>query len=145
MGFQVARGSRTEGGVKGALKLLGAAGSDRSILFPVDGPRGPKHVVKPEVIRIAQLAGLPIIPVVAQGRTMDIMKSWDNYNCPYMHSLMVYVYGAPIYLTDIGLADSDAKESEIEKLRQQLETYMLALSAKAEHFFDTDVYPDYLD
>src|SRR5262249_53194726 len=90
MGYQVARGSRTEAGVRGALKLLGAATDKRSILFPVDGPRGPREVVKPEVIRIAQLAGLPIIPVVARPRTMDIMSSWDRYNCPYMNTMVVY-------------------------------------------------------
>jgi lysophospholipid acyltransferase (LPLAT)-like uncharacterized protein len=147
MGYQVARGSRTEGGVKGAFKLLGAAGSERSILFPVDGPRGPKEVVKPEVIRIAQLAGLPIIPVVARARTMDKMKSWDNYNCPYMHSMMVYIYGAPMFVGGSGGAgEENAGDKEaVENLRQELQTYMLALSAKAEHFFDQDVYNDYFD
>jgi len=151
MGYQVARGSRTEGGVKGALKLLGAAGSDRSILFPVDGPRGPRHVVKPEVIRIAQLAGLPIIPVVARPRTMDkMMKSWDQYNCPYMHSLMVYIYGAPMHVGSVKEHDGEKKGEEdkdagIEALRQELETYMLSLTGVADRFFDADVYSDYLD
>jgi lysophospholipid acyltransferase (LPLAT)-like uncharacterized protein len=143
MGYQVARGSRTEGGVKGALKLLGAANSDRSILFPVDGPRGPKEVVKPEVIRIAQLAGLPIIPVVARPRTMDKMKSWDNYNCPYTNSLMVYIFGAPISVE--APADGDGEGDHVEKMRLELETYMLALDARAQCFFDKDVYDELFD
>lgn len=144
MGFQVARGSRTEGGVKGALKLLGAANTDRNILFPVDGPRGPKEVVKPEVIRIAQLAGLPIIPVVARARTMDQMKGWDNYNCPYLHSLSVFVYGAPMSVQAVKDDGGEAGD-QVEGFRQELETYMLALKATADRFFDKDVYPDYLD
>jgi lysophospholipid acyltransferase (LPLAT)-like uncharacterized protein len=153
MGYQVARGSRTEGGVKGALKLLGAANSDRSILFPVDGPRGPKEVVKPEVIRIAQLAGLPIIPVIAIARTMDKMKSWDNYNCPFTNSLMVYIYGAPMSVQAIEGVDRNYAEAgsgreggdQVESFRQELETYMLALKARADCFFEKDVYGDYLD
>ena len=145
MGFQVARGSRTEGGVKGALKLLGAADTERSILFPVDGPRGPKHVVKPEVIRIAQLAGLPIIPVVARPRTMDMMKSWDNYNCPYLHSLSVFVYGAPMSVQAPAKSAGEDPDNHIEKMRQELETYMLALEATANRFFEKDVYDDYFD
>jgi hypothetical protein len=143
MGYQVARGSRTEGGVKGAFKLLGAASNERSILFPVDGPRGPKEVVKPEVIRIAQLAGLPIIPVVARPRTMDKMKSWDNYNCPFTNSLMVYIYGSPISVEAPG-GDGDGA-AFVEKMRLELETYMLALNARAEHFFDKDVYDELFD
>jgi lysophospholipid acyltransferase (LPLAT)-like uncharacterized protein len=136
MGYQVARGSRTEGGVKGAFKLLGAAGSERSILFPVDGPRGPIHVVKPEIIRLAQLAGLPIIPVVARPRTMDVMKSWDKYNCPYTNCISVFIYGAPVDVSD---------PNNVEGYRLELETYMAALNAKAVRFFDKDVYDEYLE
>jgi lysophospholipid acyltransferase (LPLAT)-like uncharacterized protein len=129
MGYEVVRGSKTQGGVKGAMNLINAAEHTRSILFPVDGPRGPNEIVKGEIIRVAQLTGLPIIPVVSAARTRDLMKSWDRYNCPYMHTKMVHIYGRPIEVP--GELDDEQKES----LRLELETYMVQLKSKANEFF----------
>ena len=131
MGYQVARGSKTHGGVKGAMNLINAAEQNRSILFPVDGPRGPNEVVKGEIIRVAQLTGLPIIPVVSAARTRDLMKSWDRYNCPYLHTKMVHIYGQPMAVPN------EIDDEEKERLRLQLETYMVQLKAGADLFFTT--------
>ncbi|CAN5181001.1 hypothetical protein BH11CYA1_BH11CYA1_16030 [soil metagenome] len=129
MGFEVARGSRTHGGVKGAFNLINAAEHNRSVLFPVDGPKGPFEVVKAEVIRLAQITKLPIIPVVSQARTRDLMKSWDRYNCPYTNTKMVYVFGEPLEVP------ADADDDEKENLRAELQNYMVELKAKTSQFF----------
>lgn len=130
MGYGVARGSKTHGGTKGARNLISAAEETRSILFPVDGPRGPNQVVKGEILRVAQLTGLPIIPVVSAARTRDLMKSWDSYNCPYMHTKMVHIYGTPVAVP------RDLSDEQKESLRQELETYMVQLKSKADEFFE---------
>ncbi|MBX9674321.1 MAG: DUF374 domain-containing protein [Candidatus Obscuribacterales bacterium] len=129
MGFTVVRGSKTEGGAKGARGLLENAQEGKSILFPVDGPRGPFQVVKPEIIRLASMTGLPIIPLVGEARTRDLMKSWDKYNCPYMHTRQVRIYGTPIHVP----ADMDKQLAE--SLRVRLETTMVELKAKASDFY----------
>jgi hypothetical protein len=129
MGYEVARGSRTHGGVKGAFNLINAAENNRSVLFPVDGPKGPFEVVKAEVIRLAQITKLPIIPVVTQARTRDLMKSWDRYNCPYLNTKMVYVFGEPIEVP------ADADDNARENLRADLQNYMVELKSKTSEFF----------
>lgn len=129
MGFEVARGSRTHGGVKGAFNLINAAEQNRSVLFPVDGPKGPFEIVKAEVIRLAQITKLPIIPVVSRARTRDLMKSWDRYNCPYLNTKMVYVFGEPLEVP------ANADDEEKENLRVELQNYMVELKAKTSEFF----------
>lgn len=129
MGFEVARGSRTHGGVKGAFNLINAAEHNRSVLFPVDGPKGPFEIVKAEVIRLAQITKLPIIPVVSRARTRDLMKSWDRYNCPYLNTKMVYVFGEPLEVP------ANANDEEKENLRVELQNYMVELKAKTSEFF----------
>ena len=129
MGFEVARGSRTHGGVKGAFNLINAAEHNRSVLFPVDGPKGPFEIVKAEVIRLAQITKLPIIPVVSRARTRDLMKSWDRYNCPYLNTKMVYVFGEPLEVP------ANADDDEKENLRVELQNYMVELKAKTSEFF----------
>ncbi len=129
MGFEVARGSRTHGGVKGAFNLINAAEHNRSVLFPVDGPKGPFEIVKAEVIRLAQITKLPIIPVVSRARTRDLMKSWDRYNCPYLNTKMVYVFGEPLEVP------ANADDDEKENLRVELQSYMVELKAKTSEFF----------
>lgn len=129
MGFTVVRGSKTEGGARGARGLMGNAQDGKSILFPVDGPRGPFQVVKPEIIRLASMTGLPIIPVVGEARTRDMMKSWDKYNCPYMHTRQVRIYGTPMHVPP------DIDKQLAESLRLELETTMVELKAKAFEFY----------
>ncbi|MBK9206480.1 MAG: DUF374 domain-containing protein [Candidatus Obscuribacter sp.] len=130
LGYQVARGSRTEGGVKGALHLISAADNRQSLLFPVDGPRGPNEKVKGEILRIAQLTGLPIIPVVGRARTQMKAKTWDSYNCPVLNTAMVLVFGEPVFV------DKELDKEQKESLRLELETYMSELKAKADQFYD---------
>lgn len=129
MGFGVARGSKTEGGVKAALHLISAAREKKSLLFPVDGPRGPFEVVKSEVLRVAQITELPIIPIVSSARTRDLMKTWDKYNCPYTHTQTLVIYGEPIHVPP------EADKQELESLRLALETAMVQLKSKASQFF----------
>lgn len=112
MGFGIARGSKTHGGVKAGLELMTASEENRSILFNVDGPRGPRHVVKDYIIRIAQLSGLPIVPVVCDGRSQWTINSWDKYIVPFHCTRMVYIFGEPIYVPS-ELSDSEKEESRL--------------------------------
>ena len=62
-GFGAVRGSTTRGGSTALRELirLGWAGED--LVVTPDGPRGPRHVVQNGVIYLAQVTGLPIIPL----------------------------------------------------------------------------------
>ena len=96
MGFSVARGSPALGGVKGALELINAVECGQDVAFMVDGPRGPIYEVKPGVIRMAELAGTPIVPVMCSARSAGHMKSWDRFVAPWWATPMVYLFGEPL-------------------------------------------------
>jgi lysophospholipid acyltransferase (LPLAT)-like uncharacterized protein len=120
MGFCTARGSPANGGVHGALELVSAAEQGNSLVFTVDGPRGPAFKVKEGVIRIAELTGLPIVPFVCDTRTNWWMSSWDQFLAPFWGTPIVYAFGKPITVQK----NSDA---------QQREVYCKQLEARMNH------------
>ena len=57
--------------------------SSHSFIFhAVDGPRGPRGIIKPGLIRIAQLSGTPIVPVFISVDRAWKAKSWDRFLIP---------------------------------------------------------------
>jgi lysophospholipid acyltransferase (LPLAT)-like uncharacterized protein len=62
----------------------------------VDGPKGPKYLVKPGVVFIARQMGLPILPVTFASSANWIADNWDRTILPKPFSRMRIVVGAPI-------------------------------------------------
>ncbi len=130
MGFNIIRGSKTHGGVKGALDILDHSMRENSILFNVDGPRGPRHVVKEAIIRLASISGMPIVPVVGEARTKwSFTKSWDRYNTPFINTELVLLFGEPIHVP------TDATKEQREAMRSELQSSMEQLNQRSETFF----------
>lgn len=114
MGFSVARGSPTLGAVKGALEMIDAVKkSGNDVAFMVDGPRGPIYEVKPGVIRLAELAGTPIIPFVCSARSAGHMRSWDKFVAPWWSTPMMYFFGDPITVPS---GCSEEHQEELQRL-----------------------------
>lgn len=126
LGYSVARGSPAKGGVKGAVEMIKAARAGQSLIFMVDGPRGPEFKVKPGIIRLAQMTGIPILPVGLSSRTAMYMKSWDRFMASVWATPMAYVFGEPIKVPE------DAGDDLQEDLRARLETAMSEVRATAE-------------
>ncbi len=118
MGFGLARGSKTHGGMKAGLELMSASKDNRNLLFNVDGPKGPRHIVKDSIIRIAEMSGLPIIPVVCDGRKNWVSNSWDKYTIPFLNTRTIYIFGDPIHVAN-GISNSE-RESLREDLSERL-------------------------
>lgn len=126
MGFSTpARGSPAHGAVKGGVGMLHAAQKGNNLLFYVDGPRGPKEEVKTGLIRLAQMSGTPIIPVVCQARHYWNLPSWDAYMFPHWSSPYVQLFGDPIPVP------SELTSEETEQLRLHVETTMANMTRTA--------------
>jgi lysophospholipid acyltransferase (LPLAT)-like uncharacterized protein len=130
LGFRTARGSAGRGGVRGTLELIDAARDGQSIAFMVDGPRGPKQEVKIGIVRIAQMTGLPIVPIVCSSRTAWWTKSWDRFNASSWASPMLTVFGEPLEVPD------NAGDYQLEQIRERLEKRMLELHNNAETLWE---------
>ena len=125
-GFRTARGSAGRGGVKGTLELIDAARAGQSIAFMVDGPRGPREEVKIGIVRIAQMTGLPIVPVLNSSRTAWWTKSWDRFQGSSWGCPMLTIFGEPLEVPQ------KAGDFELEQLRARLERRMLELHEHAD-------------
>lgn len=99
-GLRTVRGSSSRGGLRAliaAKKNMTATGC--GVIFTVDGPRGPRHKVKPGAVFLAEHTGSPIIPVrVLMRKAYVFHKAWDKFQLPWPWSGCEIRYGDPMYL-----------------------------------------------
>ena len=81
-GVQPVRGSSSRRGPQALLELTTWAERGYDLAITPDGPRGPRYVVQEGVMALAQLTGLPIIPVSYHATWKIRVKSWDRFQIP---------------------------------------------------------------
>ena len=84
---QPVRGSSSRRGPQALLELTTWAERGYDLAITPDGPRGPRYVVQDGVISLAQLTGLPIVPVSYYVNWKIRVKSWDRFQIPLPFSL----------------------------------------------------------
>jgi lysophospholipid acyltransferase (LPLAT)-like uncharacterized protein len=123
LGFNVTRGSSSRGGAAGLRVLVEAGKRGQFVALAVDGPKGPRHVVKPGIIQLARLTQLNIVPLVGtSSRHLLLKKSWNQARLPLPFSRVTIAYGPPISVA------RDANENEAEAARLCLEDSLKKLS-----------------
>ena len=99
-----------------------------SVAITVDGPRGPRGIVKKGVIEIAKLSGIPIVPFSWHSESWGFIrfnKSWDKLAYPINGIPSLGLYGDPIYVPE------DADDNTVELYRQKLELELKLLEENA--------------
>ena len=114
-GLDPVRGSSSRGGGEALRALARALRSGREVVVVPDGPRGPREVLKPGVIRLARLSGAPIVPV-AVGASRDWrLHSWDEFRIPRPFARCVVRFGEPIHVSRaVDRAGEEAARKEVE-------------------------------
>ena len=125
-GFGAVRGSSTRGATKGLKGLIRAARDGRDLAVTPDGPKGPVHVFKPGALAVAQMTGLPIIPIGVGASRGWNFKSWDGFLVPKPLSKLRIAYGGP------RVVPRDADRATLESLAKELGDELNALSRLAE-------------
>ena len=125
-GYNTVRGSTSRGGSRGLRGLVKAARAGHSLAITPDGPRGPRQSLQPGVITLAQLSGLPIIPIVAGCDRAWWPGSWDRFCIPKPFARVHIVYGKPRFV------DRDATPAELERFARELERDLNALTAEVD-------------
>jgi lysophospholipid acyltransferase (LPLAT)-like uncharacterized protein len=100
-GFATARGSSSRGGAR-ALRELVRTVQQAPVAFTVDGPRGPRGVVKPGVAWLARASGHPVVCVHAEADRAWTMRSWDRAQIPKPFSRMVISIGPVVQVAADG-------------------------------------------
>lgn len=119
---QPVRGSTSRRGPQALRELTGWAERDHDLAITPDGPRGPIYKVQEGVISLAQLTGLPIVPVTLNLTRKFKLPSWDRFQIPLPFSKCEVRTGPLLRVP------RDATEIERETLRQQLEKSLLSIT-----------------
>jgi lysophospholipid acyltransferase (LPLAT)-like uncharacterized protein len=127
LGFRLARGSSTRGGVDALRQMLKASETSHVAITP-DGPRGPRRRVQPGLIYLAARTGLPVVPMGVGYDRPWRLKSWDRFAVPRPGSRAVLVTGEPISVP------ADADRGTLDHYRALVELAMLDATAAAEHW-----------
>jgi lysophospholipid acyltransferase (LPLAT)-like uncharacterized protein len=127
LGWYAVRGSSSRGGSGALRKVKRLALSGYRIGHIVDGPKGPSGVVKTGLLKIAQFAGIPIVPTIISAQKKWVFNSWDRFMIPKPFSRVIIRFGDPIYVAP------HLGEDELEKRRLFVEQRLREL------YHDTDL------
>ncbi len=118
------RGSSSRGGASAAREMVEILRSGWDVGITPDGPRGPAREVKEGAVRVAQLSGMPIVPIAnALSHKIELARAWDRFQIPLPFGRSVVIYGEPVRVG--GGDDLAAKAAE-------LKAAMDALTAEAD-------------
>ena len=118
-GFKTIRGSKgKKGAVEASMQMISALKSGENCAMMVDGPHGPARIVKEGVVKLAKMAGVPIVPIFWYSENFNFAEfpSWDKLRMPILDTRLINLYGEPIYADD-----NDSDETIRIKLQESLE------------------------
>lgn len=114
-GYTAVRGSSSRGGLDALRELIRHVRRGRSLAITPDGPRGPREVMKPGPVLIAQRTGAPIIPVAAGASRASYFGGWDRFLVPHPFARLRIAYGAPLFVPrHAGEADVQRYMNEVQ-------------------------------
>ena len=115
LGWYSVRGSFSHGGKQALQKIKELAFSQYKIGHIVDGPRGPFGVVKPGLLRIAQVANLPIVPTITSAQNKWVFNSWDRFMVPRPFSRIIIRFGDAIHVpSELDIGEFEEKRLFVE-------------------------------
>ncbi len=117
LGYRTIRGSSTRGGARGLLQLIQAVRKGSDTVVTVDGPTGPRGIVKPGIIMLSLKTGAPIQTLGAQAsRKLVFRSTWSRTFLPAPFSKVRILYSP-----DLIAPPASDSESDLERCRLEVE------------------------
>ena len=129
LGYHTVRGSSTRGGNEAFHNMVASLKKGHVGTIIPDGPKGPRHKLKPGTIYIAQQSDAYLVPVSFSADKNFEFKSWDRFHLSFPFSKNVIIYGKPVKVS------KESKPEELEKIRFQFEKEMITLEKTADEYF----------
>ncbi len=117
------------GGASALRSMARLLARGESVGITPDGPRGPRMRAKAGAIQVAQLSGVPILPVSGAVGRRRILGSWDSFCLALPFSRGIIQWGEPIEVP------RHADDAELERLRRLLEDHLNRLTAETDRRF----------
>lgn len=119
---QPVRGSTSRRGPQALREMVTWAERGYDLAITPDGPRGPCYQVADGVTSLAQLTGLPVVPLAFNLSWKISVRSWDRFQIPVPFAKCTVKVAKPI------LVPREATDQHREQLRQQLERTLKEIS-----------------
>jgi len=129
-GWHPVRGSSSRGGKRALRELYTLAKKGCKIAHIVDGPRGPLGVVKPGLLIISRVSGMPIIPIIASAEKKWVFNSWDRFIVPKPFSRVIIRFGDEINVP------KNLKGAAFEKKRFSIEETLKKLYIETDSLWE---------
>ncbi|MGC3980307.1 MAG: DUF374 domain-containing protein [Steroidobacteraceae bacterium] len=128
-GAEVIRGSGTYTGPQAVRTLYKQVKGDKlSPLITPDGPRGPRFEFKGGAITVAQLCGVPVVPLAYAARPAKVLGTWDKFVLPFPFSRIVIAIGEP-YIPPRRATPEEAAAMQQDMAQRLHATYRQAAEA----------------
>ena len=118
-GIGSVRGSSSRRGAVALLSLASELEKGHDVIITPDGPRGPRYVLSPGIIFLAQKTGLPLMRVQVDYTRYWKIKSWDGFRIPKPFSQVTVTLHPFEQLAGAGRGD-DTVEAERDRFEQRL-------------------------
>jgi len=119
LGLEPVRGSSSRGGKEALRELLNRFRNRSLAAHAVDGPQGPKGVVKAGIIELARLSGATVLPVYISMSHAWKMNGWDRFLVPKPFSRVRLRCGRPFAVPP------RMDEEAFEACRRELEILLM--------------------
>jgi lysophospholipid acyltransferase (LPLAT)-like uncharacterized protein len=115
-GFVAVKGSSSHNAVRALLGLRRALEDGWTVAFTLDGPRGPRHKVKPGPVALARSSGVPLTMFHAAVDKAWVLNTWDQLMIPMPFSRVLLRFGKLIPVP------ADASDEEVELYTGELQS-----------------------
>ncbi len=112
------RGSSSRGGITALKAILKDLNRHPLAGHAIDGPRGPRWIIKPGLIFMAKLSQGAIYPLYASVDRAWELNSWDRFLIPKPFSRLLIYWDEPLYVP------REISQEELDKIRLQTEGLM---------------------
>jgi lysophospholipid acyltransferase (LPLAT)-like uncharacterized protein len=125
-GHVPARGGRSGRATAALVEMIREVRRGRTGAFAVDGSRGPRDVVKPGALYVAQKTGAVVVPVATSAFRHWHLGIWDRHEIPAPFTKMIALMGEPVRVP------RGASREEIDETALRIEETLLTLGEMAE-------------
>jgi len=124
-GHRPVRGARSGGAAAALVAMIREVRAGRTAAFAVDGPRGPREIVKPGALYVAQKTGAAIVPIATASHRKWNLGIWDRHEIPRPFTKTIALMAEPIRIP------RRASREEIEETSRALEATLRSLGEQA--------------
>jgi lysophospholipid acyltransferase (LPLAT)-like uncharacterized protein len=126
LGYVAVKGSSSRNPIKALLGLRRALNDGWTVAFTLDGPRGPRHRVKPGPVGLGRSAGVPLTMFHVGVEKAWVINSWDRMMIPKPFSRVLVRFGKLIRVP------SDASDEDLARYNDELQAALDRVSEFAQ-------------